>query len=200
MPQLASPCKVCHPSALESLLRSEPSLVAPWQALPRCRFGAGAVLQRAGDASTRSWLIESGLVRLYYLNDQGTERNRSFHGAGAWVGGSLPPLPMPSPYTIEALEPVHTVELGYTTLQEWHHKVPHIRPLLDEAMGYLFTQNAQREADLLSLSPEARYQAFLESQEPLAKRLPLHHVASYLGISPVSLSRMRARLGMVSRG
>lgn len=174
-------------------------MAALWQALPRCSFGAGAVLQRAGETSTRCWLIASGLVRLYYLNDQGTERNRSFHGPGAWIGGSLPPLALPSPYTIEALEPVQAVELGYATLQEWHRRLPRIQPLLDEAMGYLFTQNALREAELLSLSPEARYQAFLAGHGPLAERLPQHHVASYLGISPVSLSRIRARLGMVCR-
>jgi hypothetical protein len=68
--------------------------------------------------------------------------------------------------------------------------------LLDDALGYLFTQQSRREAQLLTLSPEERYQRFLQTDGELAARLPMHQVASYLGISHVSLSRMRARLGM----
>ncbi|OGB45938.1 MAG: hypothetical protein A3F76_08335 [Burkholderiales bacterium RIFCSPLOWO2_12_FULL_65_40] len=194
----ASACTVCQPTALEALVRSEPALAAQWQALPRRHFAASAVLLRSGETCTRAWLVESGLVRLYYLSDQGTERNRSFHMEGNWVGGGMPPLALPSPYTIEALEPVQAVELGYATLQDWHHRFPHIQALLNEAMGYLFTQHARRESDLLGLSPEARYRSFLADQGNLAERLPQHHVASYLGISAVSLSRIRARLGMVA--
>jgi CRP-like cAMP-binding protein len=195
--QPASACLACQPVALQALVQSEPALTALWQALPRRSFGPGAVLQRLGDASDRCWLLESGLVRFYYLSEQGVERNRSFHTQGSWVGGSMPPHPLSSPCTIEALEATRAVELTYPTLQHWHRQFPQVQPLLDDAMGYLFTQQARREAELLTLSPEERYQAFLGMDGGLAKRIPIHHVASYLGISHVSLSRIRARLGMV---
>lgn len=197
MTPATSACTVCQTTALEALLRSEPAMTGLWQALPRRHFAANAVLLRSGETCTRAWLLESGLVRLYYLSDQGTERNRSFHLEGSWVSGVMPPQALPSPYTIEALEPVLAVELGYAALQDWRERFPRIRPLLDEAMGYVFTQHARRESELLGLSPEARYRAFLADQGDLAERLPQHHVASYLGISPVSLSRIRARLGLI---
>ena len=194
---IPSACLACQPVALQALVQSEPEMAALWQTLPRCNFEPGAVLQRLGDASDRCWLLESGLVRFYYLSEQGVERNRSFHTQGSWVGGSMPPLTLPSPCTLEALEATRAVELTYATLQDWHRQFPQVQPLLDDAMGYLFTQQARREAALLTLSPEERYQAFLRMDSPLAERLPIHHVASYLGISHVSLSRIRARLGMV---
>ena len=159
--QSASACLACQPVALQALVQSEPALAALWQALPRRSFGPGAVLQRLGDASDRCWLLESGLVRFYYLSEQGVERNRSFHTQGSWVGGSMPPHPLSSPCTIEALEATRAVELTYPTLQHWHRQFPQVQPLLDDAMGYLFTQQARREAELLTLSPEERYQAFL---------------------------------------
>ena len=190
-------CLACQPSALQALVQSEPALTALWRALPRRSFKPGAELQRLGEPSTRCWLIEGGLVRFYYLSEHGVERNRSFHALDTWVGGSMPPLVLASPCTIEALEPSQTVELAYSTLQKWHRDFPQVQPLLDDAMGYLFTQQARREAALLTLSPEARYQAFLQTDSALVTRLPIHHVASYLGISHVSLSRIRARLGMV---
>ena len=74
---------------------------------------------------------------------------------------------------------------------------PQIGPALQAALGCVFEQNARREAELLSHPPEVRYQSFLATHGDLAPLLPQHHVASYLGISPVSLSRIRARLGLV---
>ncbi|MDP2366818.1 Crp/Fnr family transcriptional regulator [Rhodoferax sp.] len=193
-------CALCQPPELERLVRSEPAVAAQWQTLPRKRLAPGDCLQAAGQPCTRSWLIEQGLVRCYYLGEAGTERNRSFHTEGAWVGGGMPPLANLSPYSIEALEPTQVVELSYATLQAWHQQFPQIQPLLNEAMSCLFANQSQREAELLSLSPQARYQAFLADQSALAERLPIHHVASYLGISHVSLSRIRARLGMANQG
>lgn len=192
-----SACTLCQPPALEALVQSEPALAALWQALPRRQFSAGVLLQQAGETSTRCWQVTSGVVRLFYLSDQGTERNRSFHGPGHWVAGSLPPLVLPSPYAIEALTPADAVELPYATLQQWQRSFPRIGPPLEQALGHVFQQHAQREAELLSHTPEVRYQSFLATHGDLAPLLPQHHVASYLGISPVSLSRIRARLGMV---
>ena len=202
MTSTTSACTVCQPPALEALVESEPALAVLWQDLPRRQFSAGTLLQQAGETSTRCWQVRSGVVRLFYLNEHGTERNRSFHGAGSWVAGNLPPLALPSPYAIEVLAPVETVELAYTTLQQWQRSFPHIGPLLEEGLGYVFQQHAHREAELLSHPPEVRYLSFLATHGDLAAHLPQHHVASYLGISPVSLSRIRARLGMVepSRG
>lgn len=193
-----SDCSVCQPPVLEALIRSEPDLATQWQALPRRNFAAGSLLQRAGEASRHCWQLRSGVVRCFYLNEQGTERNRSFHGAGHWVAGSVPPLPLSSPYAMEALGPVVVVELSYSTLQEWQRRFSHIGSVLEEALGHVFQQQAQREAELLSLPPEARYQVFLETHGDLVRQIPQHHVASYLGISPVSLSRIRARLGLVA--
>lgn len=191
-----SSCLACQPATLQKLVQSQPALAALWQALPRRSFDAGAVLLRQADASDRCWLLESGLVRFYYLSEAGVERNRSFHLAGSWVAGAMPPLSLPSPCTIEAVEATRVVELPYAALHDWQRQFPQTQTLLDDALGYLFTQQSRREAQLLTLSPEERYQRFLQTDGELAARLPMHQVASYLGISHVSLSRMRARLGM----
>lgn len=200
-------CLACYPPELERLIRGEPAVAAQWQALPRTRFTAGAALQAAGQPSTSSWLIERGLVRAYYLSEQGIERNRAFHAQGAWVSGSLPPmggvepaLAGTSPFTIEALEDTQTLELPHATLLAWHRQFPAVHGLLVQAMAYLFASQSRREAELLTLSHVERYQAFLKDQAALVERIPIHHVASYLGISQVSLSRIRARLGMANQG
>lgn len=197
IPPAPSTCTVCEPSALEAQVRANPALATLWQALPLRRWDAAAQLQAVGEVTDRCWLLRSGVVRLFYLNADGMERNRSFHGPGLWIAGSLPPQRQPSPYAIETLTPVEAVELDYAVLQQWQCEFPAINGLLEEVTGYLFSQHARKEADLLSLPAEARYRSFLAQQGDIARQIPQHHVASYLGISPVSLSRIRARLGMI---
>lgn len=169
-------------------------------ALPRKQLAAKDILHNAGTTIKSTWLVERGLVRSYYLSDEGIERNRAFHSEGSWLGSGVPPVASTCPFTIEAIEETQVVELSYSTLQTWHTQFDAIGPALDEAMNCLFTGQAQREAELLILSPVDRYQAFLADQSDLVARIPIHHVASYLGISNVSLSRIRARLGMANQG
>lgn len=193
-------CLVCRPRELDHLVVSQPALAAHWTALPRKQLAAKEVLQSAGATVESTWLVERGLVRSYYLGAGGAERNRGFHAEGGWLGSGVPPVSSVCPFTMEAMEPTLVVELAYGTLRAWRTEFPGIRTALEEAMTCLFTAQAQREAELLTLSPLERYQAFLSDHSALVARIPIHHVASYLGISHVSLSRIRARLGLANQG
>lgn len=197
---IARDCLVCRPRELDQLVAAEPALAALWMALPRRELDVKEVLVGAGSPIDCTWLVERGLVRSYYLNEEGTERNRAFHAEGSWLGSGVPPVPSVCPFTLEALEPTQVVTLDYTSLRDWQTRFARVRPALDEAMSCMFTGQAQREAELLSLSPQARYEAFLLDQRELVARIPIHHVASYLGVSNVSLSRIRARLGLANQG
>ena len=169
--QPASACLACQPVALQALVQSEPALAALWQALPWRSFGPGAVLQRLGMPAIAAG-FESGLVRFYHQRTRRRAQPILPHPGqlGRWQHAAAHPCP--APCTIEALEATRAVELTYATLQHWHRQFPQVQPLLDDAMGYLFTQQARREAELLTLSPEERYQAFLGMDGSLAKRLP----------------------------
>ena len=198
--QSALNCLICHPPESDRLVLSEPALASHWVALPRKQLAPGATLHSAGNAMTCTWLVERGLVRSYYLGADGAERNRSFQAEGSWVGSGIPPVSSVCPFTIVAMEATQVLELSYATLQAWHAQFAAVRPVLDEAMSCLFTTQAKREAELLMLAPLARYQAFLTDHSAIVSRLPILHVASYLGISSVSLSRIRARLGLANQG
>ena len=64
-------------------------------------------------------------------------------------------------------------------------------PLRAELLGILLERKSQRELDLQTLDGRARYQKFCQKHPGLAARVPLVHLASYLGITDVSLSRIR---------
>lgn len=190
-------CLASTPDALARVISADPALAERWQRLPRRRFDAGSVLLRAGDAADKVWLVHQGLVRLYFLSAEGIERNKSFHAEGAWIAGGMPPRVVPSLYTVEALEPVEAVELSYEALVDCVRDFPVVKPVVDDALGCVFAGQAVREAELLMQDAATRYRRFVEERPELAARVPLHHVASHLGITNVALSRIRSRLGMV---
>lgn len=193
----APDCLACQPG-LDRLLTSDPGAAECWRTLPRRQLSAGSVLLRQGERTDRVWQIERGLVRCYFLSADGRERNRSFHAEGSWVGSGVPPLATVSTYTIEALEPLSLVELAYDTLHRWLELLPRLQSVLNDGVSTNFDLQTRREADLLLLDAAGRYQAFLNDHADVAGRIPLHHVASYLGITPVALSRIRSRLGLVA--
>lgn len=193
-------CTLCQPSALQQLLQSHAQASAQWMALPRLALDGGQVLLRAGERVEQCWWVERGLLRSYYLDAQGRESNRAFHCEGDWVGHGVPPVPAVSEHHVEALEPSVVVALPYAVLRSLLQDHPALEPLLHEAHNSLFAAQARREASLLGHSPAERYQAFRASHAHLEGRLPLHHVARYLGVTNVSLSRIRARLGLSGKG
>jgi CRP-like cAMP-binding protein len=185
-------CLACAPD-LEQLIQSEAALQGAWAALPRRHLAGGELLLRSGDEVRAVWRVEAGLVRLYYLAADGMQRNRSFHAEGQWLGAGVPLSVSQSPYMIEALEPTVLVELRYPSLQAWMD-VDAVRVRLADALAATVRQRDAREESLLLKDATTRYLDFMASEPRLAARVPLHHVASYLGITNVALSRIRRKL------
>jgi CRP-like cAMP-binding protein len=196
VPRSPAPCDACAPEELACFVASDATLAKRFGELPRRRFGVGQSLLRIGDLADKLWLIERGLVRMVFVSAQGIERNKSFHAEGAWIGGGLPPVPAPSAYAIEALEPVEVVELSFAELARCLQDFPAVQPVLMGALSWTFSRQSAREEQLLMQDAAQRYRSFLDDNADLAARLPLHHVASHLGITNVALSRIRQRLGM----
>lgn len=189
-------CTVCDMSEFDRLLALSPALMRAWEGLPRRNLQPGQALIGLGEPARHLWRIERGLVRLYFLSPEGRESNRSFHAEGKWVGVGVPAAASEtaSPYLIEALEASQAVELSYAALRTLQDAHPQVGAAVQNALANVFQRQSQREAELLLLDAEARYRAFLDHHGALARRIPLHHVASYLGITNVALSRIRRRM------
>lgn len=160
-------------------------------------FDAGTAIITAGDHVREIGFVLRGLVRYYYLTAKGKELNKSFGGPGQPISSvSSLVAKQPSPFFVEALEPCVAMFIDYAVLLElcelhcdWERFV---RALLER----LAIRKERREADLLMLSAQQRYIEFLAEYEQLAERIPNYHIASYLGITDVALSRIRRRIGM----
>jgi CRP-like cAMP-binding protein len=157
------------------------------------RLAKGEHLCRQGDPATSLFHVRSGLLRYYYLAE-GVEHTGQFFDAGMFVADVAALTgETPAVQNIEALaaSEVHAIpRAALLAAYDADHALERFgRRVIEEAMG----GSQRRSAGLLLLSPEQRYERFVRTRPEVARRVPLFIVASYLGITPEALSRIRRR-------
>ncbi len=188
-----------HPEASLALERL-PSLddEARHAFLAACRaqtFRRGDYLIRAGSRQRELHFIVDGLVRFVYLAPSGKEFNKSFAGEGAFIGCLRSMLTaMPCRFSIEALESTQTLCLSHDRRLELLQRYPQWEQMARRLAEQLALKKEAREAEFLLDSAETRYRNFLTEHPRLAERIPQYHIASYLGITDVALSRIRKKM------
>lgn len=184
---MSSNCPVCGPEFL-SWLHGDASRLALWQDLPRRRLKRGQVWSEPGLA----W-VQSGLMRTYFLDAEGRERNHAFFPELNWLG--LPGAnPSPGLVHVQALEVSELVELSGDRFLAMQQAWPDAAQRVLQGLSEGLRRQTRREHQLLMLDATARYQHFLHDEPSLAARLTQKQLASYLGITEVALSRLRRRL------
>ncbi len=155
---------------------------------------AGTRLFSSGEVLETLFFICSGLVRFFYLTPEGKEFNKNFVTAGD-VATSLGSFleARPSPFFAEALEETVVVALPMSFVRELSSADIDWERLINGFVLRLALQKERREASFLLESAAERYEIFLKEFASIAGRVPQYHIASYLGITPVALSRIRAR-------
>jgi CRP-like cAMP-binding protein len=154
----------------------------------------GALLLRAGERPQTLAFVSAGLLRLYYIGCEGREFTKSFCVEGEIVAAySALLLDSPSRLFIEALEDSQLLVADYQAYQALAAQHPCWTIVGQRRAEALFIKKELREGALLLDDAETRYLQFLAEYPGLEARLKQHQIASYLGISPVSLSRVRAR-------
>lgn len=193
-PPMSNTCPACGPAFLQ-WLASDPARHAVWLALPRRSVGPGQELQAAGGVMGAVWFVEQGLLRSHFLDERGRERNCAFHPEAQWAGRpATRGPPAAAPFAIDALEGSRVVELTYAALAKWLNERPELQSTLTDALSANLMSLSHRESTLMMDTAERRYVRFLAEQPGIASRIALHHVASYLGITNVALSRIRRRI------
>lgn len=185
---------------LRSLLNRKVAIPdASWRAAQALftvrRFDTGAQLVEAGAPADTLFFLTGGLVRFYYLDEQGREYNKSFAGAGQVVTSvSSLVTGEPSPFFIQALSPSQSLAMEYRDFLALAESFSAWRQLQLRLLEQLVIKKERREADFLRLSAAERYRQFLSEHAAIAHAIPNYHIASFLGITEVALSRIRRRL------
>lgn len=147
-----------------------------------------------GQVCKYSYFINHGCLR-YFYNLDGQENTAQFFFENGWYAdyGSFL-TGKPSKQNIDTLEKSQLLLLSSTDLQNLYREIPKF-----ERFGRLMAENAflgirQRSEMLENLSAEKRYLQLIKERPKVFERIPQHYVASYLGIQPPSLSRIRKRI------
>jgi len=160
----------------------------------RC-LEADEFLLHAGDKSDTLYLLDRGLVRYFYTTPDGRERNKAFYHEGQVIGPvSAAMQSSVAPFTIQCLEVTEVLGFRFPELLAATESSPAIARLYRELLAEAFIRNEQREAMLLTCSAEERYQWLLDHESYLLDRVPQFHIASYLGMDAVSLSRLKRKI------
>lgn len=160
-------------------------------------YAANEHLILAGNHVSQIYFLLSGITRFYYLAANGKEFNKSFSGPGQAVSSVLSLVTgKPSPFYIQALTPTQLLTLNYEDMLTLCRLHPEWAALRTCMLEQLVIKKEQREADFLLLSATERYQKFLHDFAHLAENIPNFHIASYIGITEVALSRIRKQLGL----
>lgn len=159
----------------------------------------GEYLLRAGAISTNFYLVLKGVLRQFYTTAAGREFNKSFSLENEPCGAFHSALTKaPSRFSIQALEDGQLLCFCFDDLNALFDVDPHWSRLGRHAAEMQTLINEEREASFLLDSAPTRYQNFLEQYPDLEKRIPHYHIASYLGITNVALSRIRKKMGLSS--
>ena len=157
-------------------------------------FNKDVLLVTQGDRWNRVFFVERGIVRLFFNTPDGREFNKNFFMEGKFFWPATPATRLhPSLFSIATLEMSHIWVADFAPFQK------HLMTLQCwEAFALTFAetladQKFNREYEFLMLDAEARYLSLLQQDPQLVSRVPDYHLASYLGMTNVTLSRVKRR-------
>jgi len=151
--------------------------------------------EREGRKAREVGYIIQGNMRHFYTQ-HGEEKTTYFYFDNALVASYISCITgQPSQLTIEALTDTKMIVFPYSVMQQLYTKSPTWERFGRVLAEYLAIGLEERMVSLLTLSPEERYMQLLNSnKKKILERIPQHFIANYLGITPVSLSRIRTRV------
>jgi CRP-like cAMP-binding protein len=138
--------------------------------------------------------VTKGLLR-YYINHDGEDKTYDFAQENSFVCNYESFLPRtPSTKIIQALEDCKILQISYTDLQIFYQSIRGAERFGRLVIEQVFLQTLQDLSSFYTDSPELRYEKFLTKHPELQQRISQYHIASFVGVKPQSLSRIRKRI------
>lgn len=159
-------------------------------------FEKGEVVINEGDQINNIYYIRKGLVRSYWRNEKGEEITFQLF-AEKRIFGNVHSILFnePSKFTFETLERTKVYYTDLKTFHDYSAANSYFSKIENGIFGrQILKQAVQRIDSFVFLSPEKRYQQYLKDYPNIVNRVPDKYIANVLGITPVSLSRIRKRI------
>lgn len=155
-------------------------------------YAKGEQLTLPGTPLSDILFICSGIVRFYAVEDDGKEWNKGFSVENTLMGYFVTGASnWPVPYGIQALEEVIALRANAADFVQFTSRYEQFQRAMTKYINHIHNTKVARLVSLQTEDAHTRYHTFLKEQPGLAARLPQYHIASYLGMSEVTLSRLR---------
>ncbi len=154
-----------------------------------------ALLAEEGKVANEVGFVLEGMMRHYYTKD-GEEKTTYFYFENHFVTSYISCMTgQPSQLSIEALSDCSLIVFPYSHLKKLFEKSMTWQKFGRLIAEYIAVGLEERMVGLLMLSPEERYLQLIQgNKKKIIERVPQHYIANYLGITPVSMSRIRNRV------
>lgn len=148
-----------------------------------------------GNVSNHMRFIVEGCMKVYYLNEDGTERIYQFGIEGWWVNDLYSYLTQsPSEYFIKAIQNTRLLVIHKDALESLYDRSPMIERFFRIKFQNAYVALQDRTIKNMSESAEQRYVTFQQKYREMEQRIPQYMIAAYLGITPEHLSAIRKNM------
>jgi CRP-like cAMP-binding protein len=158
------------------------------------KYPKGSILLSAGEISTEAYFVLEGCVRQYFLID-GEEKTNNFFTEEQWVI-SMQSMTnnAPSKHYLECCEDSMLVVGNREKEELLYSQFSKLETISRKVMEKVFAEQQELSGSYFTDTPEERYLNLMQTRPELLQRIPQYIIASYIGVKPESLSRIRKRL------
>lgn len=176
-----------------NITEAELLLILPYIRLKQ--FEKGDLITQEGEIENRIYFILQGVTRSFFFK-QDKEISFEFYFEGSFINSYASFIDQkPSTHAIEAFTALTAIYMERSDLEPLLRNTPKLQEIMRIFTQELFKKSSERIKDLLSLSATERYLKLLQAHPQYVRNIPLKYLASYLNITPESLSRIRKSIG-----
>lgn len=155
----------------------------------------GEHIFRQGDIDTSLYFINSGLLKAYYLSDEGKESIKSFLSDKDIIGSLTSAyVGEPCSFGLLCLQPTKLTKISFAALREYSNKNVSVANEVIDVLLQFSMKKEKREYEFLCLSAEQRFSLLVKNTPHLIEKITQNDLARYLGVTPVGLSRIKKRV------
>ncbi len=154
----------------------------------------GAYFIEEGETAKQIGFLQSGIIRAFYRNNEGIEYNKHFFIQNNIIGGySSLVTSMPNIIFQQALTDCVILVAQYAEITKLYDLCPDFERVGRKLAEFYFVEKEKREIEIVLLEADKRYLIFRKEYPQLEQLIPQYQIASYLGITPTQLSRIRRK-------
>ncbi|MVM35987.1 cyclic nucleotide-binding domain-containing protein [Spirosoma sp. HMF4905] len=160
----------------------------------REEFPAKSLLVKEGAFAKKLFFVETGCCRCWFNTDDGKEVTMNFGFEGSFVSSMETIISdEPSWYSVETLESTVAYSMPINEFKQQRVSHPEVKAIYYDHVEKRLLHYQKLFVSRIKDSPEKRYRELLTQHPEIIRRIPQHYIASFLGITSVSLSRIRNR-------